>query len=342
MTGLDYFNARYYDPLTGQFLSADVVQGNAQGTSPYAYVGGNPESRTDPTGQKPIGCIPNDPGCGPDGKPTGSKPVQGNPCAVGPQSFNDCTYGSGECKGLTFEGCNAHKAWEYDSEKKREDRLSGLKNQAFWELLGGYLLFALGDMLTIFDKSVNAFDRLGAILDLFATIGNSIIPLIGNEIGGDIAVWADRVSAFIFGGLTLVQGAIAWIKEGNWFQKQGVSAVMNILTSGVGGPISMLVQVLMAMAKPILGNLLDMGGHFLQAAGWADQAEVTRQENMPIQEWCAQSRVVCSIWRVSFAIFLRVRTRPITSLVKKLAVSLREGKVFRQLLRKEYKERRRE
>src|SRR5579875_3289712 len=97
VTGLDYFNARYYDPLTGQFLSADVVQGNAQGTSPYAYVGGNPESRTDPTGQKPIGCIPNDPGCGPDGKPTGSKPVQGNPCAVGPQSFNDCTYGSGEC-----------------------------------------------------------------------------------------------------------------------------------------------------------------------------------------------------------------------------------------------------
>ncbi len=51
MTGLDYFNARYYDPVTEQFLSADVVQGNAQGTSPYMYVMGNPESWTDPTGQ---------------------------------------------------------------------------------------------------------------------------------------------------------------------------------------------------------------------------------------------------------------------------------------------------
>jgi hypothetical protein len=36
--------------VVGQFLSADTVQGNAQGMDPYAYVGGNPETRTDPTG----------------------------------------------------------------------------------------------------------------------------------------------------------------------------------------------------------------------------------------------------------------------------------------------------
>jgi RHS repeat-associated protein len=50
ITGLDYYNARYYDPGVGQFLSVDSVQGNIQGMDPYAYVGGNPESRTDPTG----------------------------------------------------------------------------------------------------------------------------------------------------------------------------------------------------------------------------------------------------------------------------------------------------
>jgi RHS repeat-associated protein len=50
-TGLDYYNARYYDPVMGQFLSADVKQGNAQGMDPYAYVNGNPETATDPTGQ---------------------------------------------------------------------------------------------------------------------------------------------------------------------------------------------------------------------------------------------------------------------------------------------------
>jgi RHS repeat-associated protein len=50
-TGLDYYNARYYDPVVGQFLSADVKQGNLQGMDPYGYVGGNPETLTDPTGE---------------------------------------------------------------------------------------------------------------------------------------------------------------------------------------------------------------------------------------------------------------------------------------------------
>jgi RHS repeat-associated protein len=50
VTGLDYYVARYYDPIAGQFLSADTIQGNAQGMDPYAYVGGNPETNTDPTG----------------------------------------------------------------------------------------------------------------------------------------------------------------------------------------------------------------------------------------------------------------------------------------------------
>jgi RHS repeat-associated protein len=50
-TGLDYYNARYYDPVVGRFLSADTVQGNSGGLDPYAYVQDNPETNTDPTGQ---------------------------------------------------------------------------------------------------------------------------------------------------------------------------------------------------------------------------------------------------------------------------------------------------
>ncbi len=49
-TGLDYYNARYYDPVAGVFLSADTVQGNAKGMNPYGYVNGNPETLSDPTG----------------------------------------------------------------------------------------------------------------------------------------------------------------------------------------------------------------------------------------------------------------------------------------------------
>ncbi|MGH2510064.1 MAG: RHS repeat-associated core domain-containing protein, partial [Ktedonobacteraceae bacterium] len=52
VTGLDYYVARYYDPVVGVFLSVDSVQGNMQGMEPYAYVGGNPETRIDPTGHR--------------------------------------------------------------------------------------------------------------------------------------------------------------------------------------------------------------------------------------------------------------------------------------------------
>jgi len=51
LSGLDYYNARYYDPVVGRFLSADTLQGNGAGIDPYAYVGGNPETYNDPTGQ---------------------------------------------------------------------------------------------------------------------------------------------------------------------------------------------------------------------------------------------------------------------------------------------------
>ena len=51
-SGLDYYNARYYDPVVGIFVSADTVQGNGKGMDPYSYVANNPLTATDPTGQK--------------------------------------------------------------------------------------------------------------------------------------------------------------------------------------------------------------------------------------------------------------------------------------------------
>ena len=51
VSGLDYYGSRYYDPLVGRFLSADALDSNLAGLDPYAYVGGNPETFSDPTGQ---------------------------------------------------------------------------------------------------------------------------------------------------------------------------------------------------------------------------------------------------------------------------------------------------
>jgi|GEM_PF-6277764 len=48
-TGLLYYNARYYDPALGKFLSPDNV---ADGLNRYAYVHNNPIIGTDPTGHR--------------------------------------------------------------------------------------------------------------------------------------------------------------------------------------------------------------------------------------------------------------------------------------------------
>jgi RHS repeat-associated protein len=52
-TGFTYLRARYANPTTGRFLSADSVQPNAPGTqgyNAYAYVANNPTTWTDPSG----------------------------------------------------------------------------------------------------------------------------------------------------------------------------------------------------------------------------------------------------------------------------------------------------
>jgi RHS repeat-associated protein len=57
LTGLDYYVARYYDPVIGRFLSADTKEDNFSAFDPYAYVLGNPETKTDPTGHCDGWCI---------------------------------------------------------------------------------------------------------------------------------------------------------------------------------------------------------------------------------------------------------------------------------------------
>jgi RHS repeat-associated protein len=86
-TGLDYYGARYYDPVAGQFTSADTVQPgggyDVWGLSRYAYVEGNPVIRTDPSGHLQV-CA-DDPTCGDaygSGGPTGhanGKPISSSP-----------------------------------------------------------------------------------------------------------------------------------------------------------------------------------------------------------------------------------------------------------------------
>ena len=47
--GKIYFNARYYDPTAGRFLTEDPAR---KGVNWYAYCGNNPVNKTDPTGKE--------------------------------------------------------------------------------------------------------------------------------------------------------------------------------------------------------------------------------------------------------------------------------------------------
>jgi RHS repeat-associated protein len=53
VVGLDYYNARWYDPELGRFIQADTVIANANDPTSYdryAYVDNNPVNHNDPTG----------------------------------------------------------------------------------------------------------------------------------------------------------------------------------------------------------------------------------------------------------------------------------------------------
>jgi RHS repeat-associated protein len=53
VTGLYYYRARYYSPKYSRFLAEDPID-FGDGPNVYAYVDGDPASRTDPTGKSPL------------------------------------------------------------------------------------------------------------------------------------------------------------------------------------------------------------------------------------------------------------------------------------------------
>jgi RHS repeat-associated protein len=71
-TGLQYLQARYYDPTTGQFLTRDPL--GAVTGQPYSYANDNPTNAKDPTGLNAAGLMQ----CGP-GSPNYPQCQNGGP-----------------------------------------------------------------------------------------------------------------------------------------------------------------------------------------------------------------------------------------------------------------------
>ncbi len=195
VSGLDSYHARYYDPVVGRFLSADTTQGNAQGMDPYSYVGNNPETKNDPTGNQcshPCGgnCSPDPPvnchGGGPRACSTGDGPPKAGRC-----NNND-------------DPCAVHSKNVLLSDRSKERT----RGNAWWSI-GAEMVSGIAELIAaVLDLITQQWARLAldviAFLSHFAAgyidyqtaTGQQISPIMANieKIAHAVAQVADYVS----------------------------------------------------------------------------------------------------------------------------------------------------
>jgi hypothetical protein len=298
--------------VSGQFVSPDSVQGNAQGMDPYAYVEGNPETWTDPTGQRD--CVPNGDGieCGNPGGGGGTYCYEGdcngggsgdcsggtkasagmcgsggssNLCPSGMQlGKGGCVYDSGTCKGLTVPVCNTGK-------QKQADKIEWLKH------LIGLLTMALGLGTAIFDilAAIKDFKEgailvaIGDILNVLGDIGTILAGLASVLDWNGLSVFAGFVSA----GVNMLSGVYQLVRNTGWglqFLKIAGQAFINLFFAA--NPTSLLVGLGAALLYQFLTQDLSKGlkgglTGILKGAIDATQATVNIYMNESIAQYCA-------------------------------------------------------
>jgi RHS repeat-associated protein len=226
-TGLAYDHARSYLRHIGVFLSPDHVQGNAQGMDPYAYVNGNPETQTDPTGQVIVGggCDPQrskcggggggqsggspNPGPGSGGCNAGYHPEKGDGMCVqdGSNCPGDmklgkggCVYtDNGACTGMTVQGCNQYK---------QEQRIRQAQEAAHQEAIR--LAILMGVMLLLIADFAGWVARLQAAAEFFAGLAaTSSFSVVGAIVYGGLAAFFAGAAIVLAGSMsTLVAGVL--------------------------------------------------------------------------------------------------------------------------------------
>ena len=214
--------------MVGLFLSVDTKEGNAQGVNPYGYVRENPETWTDPTGERACAGInncpapkppPGPPGIVPGGSPTqtptsggcdaemhprpgdGMCVHDGSNCPADMQSGKGgCVYSSGECKGLTEKGCNQFKL-----EQRIHRAQADAQNEAAkLFLITGVMLMILADLPGWVVK----------LHELALFFGDMAVAdawnIVGSVIFGALSLAFEGAAVFLSGStVTLALGALA-------------------------------------------------------------------------------------------------------------------------------------
>jgi len=127
-TGLDYYNARYFDPAVGRFLSQDPIGFGGGDGNLYRYVGNDPLNNTDPTGW----CAD---GMGDDWRmdlsqtvPIDAEPEQAKPLS---KTFVRDPFSDNPNDGMWVEGLQEH--WQKQADERKQ--IDALAQQA--RALGG-------------------------------------------------------------------------------------------------------------------------------------------------------------------------------------------------------------
>ena len=303
-TGRDYYGARYYDPLVGQFTSADTA---GDGLNRYAYVHDDPETATDPTGhfrcddsgcQRKGGGNGGAGGCTFDckGSPSGGcKSDCGGKPPSGPTGGNGTGGDSGDpCANPQSSACRAIKeaAWEKNQQSRREDKLAGERILAGVLLLAGSLIDIIADVIGII-KSHSASLILEDIIDIASQFVSalSFIPLITGDKGQFAGLYA-VASGFHFLA-SIARNALAALHQWGAIAEGAADVAATAVTSGLEGVPGALLQVVTTIATPYVNNLITAGGHVLQSMGYAALSDYERQDSEGITAWCAANAGTC-------------------------------------------------
>ncbi len=288
-SGLDYYNARYYDPVVGRFVSADIKQGNAQGMDPYSYVGNNPETRNDPTGQRrcdSAGECETSPGSGNGGG--GNPPPSG--CTW---NGRPCTKTNNPCIGTVWNGSGCIPKPDH-TQAKLDVRKNHLAPKIFYAitlLVSGGLILLLIDIYAI-KHGIDDVD-LPAIL---GALGDAIGAL--SELAGGLSLVSPSIGAIAFGllgalhGLYMIAngvlGAYNAVMGGAKWLEGVIQSALDVIDLGVGGIPGALFKV----ADQLFGKALVFGGralgHGLMMLGNGGLADAVVQQSMNIDDWCTR------------------------------------------------------
>ena len=302
LTGLDYYISRYYDPVAGIFLSADVKEGNAQGMNPYAYVAQNPETLTDPSGQM-IVCPPG--GCG--GPPPPPPPPNHGPVPCTWQGCQDGNSGSsgnnpsptpthhqaeGACGDLTLQECST-------AQSEQQSSLHHLHTELTWlQLLAVALTLASDVAQFIADLAGGLKNILSIIGDVVSMLGDaaSLFSSAVTDFGLTSLQKAADTAAFISNGISSLWKTVRVFLDSGWgrfistaaeFLAEGVQA---LFTGGTSELLSVAVNTVIETAQWQLektfriSTFLGLAGSIGQTLVAGVQWQIDQCSDMPLEQ----------------------------------------------------------